>query len=194
MGDHAHFPADRASRLNDERRLETQLSNADMARLLDLTGAEDVVDLGSGTGFYTDRVAALTTGTVYAIELQAEMNDAYRERGVPENVQLVLGDITALSLAPASADVAISIATWHEVEGGLDLPGLVRALRPPGKLVVIDWRKDPESLDHGPPAGIRSTKEEVMDALAPYFDQVSTENLGRFMFAVVARRKALATS
>jgi len=194
VGDHAAFPGHRASRLNDVRRLQTQVSEEDLARLLDLTGAEDVVDLGSGTGFYTDRVAALTQGTVYAVELQAEMNDAYRERGVPANVKLVLGDITALSLVPASADVAISVATWHEVEGGLDLPGVVRVLRPSGKLVVIDWRRDPESWDNGPPAGIRSTKEEVADALASYFDQVSAEDLGRFMFAVVARRKARATS
>jgi SAM-dependent methyltransferase len=194
VGDHAPFPGHRASRLDDVRRLQTQVSEEDLARLLDLTGAEDVVDLGSGTGFYTDRVAALTTGTVYAVELQAEMNDAYRERGVPANVKLVLGDITALSLAPASADVALSISTWHEVEGGFDLPGLVRIVRPPGKLVVIDWRRDTESWDHGPPAGIRSTKEEVAGALSPYFDPVSAEDLGRFMFAVVARRKVRATS
>ncbi len=190
MSDHARFPGHRASRLNDVRRLQTQVSEGDLARLLDLRGDEDVADLGSGTGFYTDRVASLTTGTVYAVEIQPEMSDAYRERGIPANARLVAGDITALSLAPASVDVAITIATWHEAEGRLDLPGLVRILRPQGRLVVIDWRRNPESWESGPPADIRSTHEEVADSLAPYFDLISAEDLGRFMFAVVARRRS----
>jgi SAM-dependent methyltransferase len=185
--DHSLFPAHRAQRLNDRRRLQDQLSEQDLARLLALRGDEDVADLGSGTGFYTDHIANLTTGTVYAVEIQPEMNSAYRERGVPVNVRLVLGDITALSLAPASVDVACTIATWHETGGRLDLPGLVEILRPRGRLVVIDWRRDPESWEGGPPADLRSTKEEVAESLAPYFALISAENLGRFMFAVVAR-------
>ena len=105
--DHGHRHAGdtphRLQRLNDPRRLETQVSEHDLARLLALRGDEDVLDLGSGTGFYTDRIAALTTGTVYAVELQPEMNDHYRERGVPANVRLVHGDITALVSSAGAA-------------------------------------------------------------------------------------------
>jgi SAM-dependent methyltransferase len=190
--DRAVFNPDRAHRLNDVRRLESQVSEVDLARLLDLRGHEDLLDLGSGTGFYTDLMAALTTGTVYAVELQPEMNEHYRRRGIPANVRLIVGDLTDLadpSLESASVDVAGSIATWHEIGGRLDLPRLVEILRPDGRLVVIDWRKDPESWESGPPQGIRFTKEEVAASLAPYLPIVQTENLGRFMFAVVARRE-----
>jgi SAM-dependent methyltransferase len=209
--DHGRIRPDRAHRLNDPRRLESQVSEQDLARLLALRGDEDLLDLGSGTGFYTDRVAALTTGTVYAVELQPEMNNHYRERGLPANVRLILGDMSALPMEPASAgpqaaapadavladaalrpasvDVACTIATWHEVEGKVDVPGLAKILRPSGRLVVIDWRKDAESWESGPPRDIRFTKEEVAEALAPYFAVASAENLGRFMFAVVARRE-----
>lgn len=193
MSDHAAFNPDRAHRLNDSRRLETQVSETDLARLLALHGDEDLLDLGSGTGFYTDRMAALTTGTVYALELQTQMNQHYRERGVPADVRLVLGDITRLadlSLEPASVDVACSIATWHETGGKVDLPGLIEVLRPHGRLIVIDWRKDPESWESGPPEDLRFTKEEAASSLAPYFPSIETENLGRFMFAVVARRES----
>lgn len=203
MGDHAVFHHERLHRLNDLRRLETQVSEADLARFLALHGNEDVLDLGSGTGFYTDRIAALTSGTVYAVELQPEMNDHYRERGVPANVCLLQGDITALPVAPtsdapgggalaelrpASVDVACTIATWHEIEGRLDLPGVARVLRPQGRLIVIDWRSDPESFEGGPPQNIRSSKEQVAAALAPYFPRTHAEDLGRFMFAVSATR------
>jgi ubiquinone/menaquinone biosynthesis C-methylase UbiE len=186
--DHRPISLHRAHRLNDERRLVDQVSEHDLARLLALRGDEDVADLGSGTGFYTDRIAALTTGTVYAVDLQPEMNDAYRERGVPGNVRLVLGDITGLSLEPESVDVACTIATWHETGGKVDLPGLVRILRPRGRLVVIDWRQDPESWESGPPADLRFSKEEVAQSLAPFFAAIEAENLGRFMFAVIGAR------
>lgn len=189
MEDRFVFPAHHAQCLNDAQRLHDQVSDQDLARLLDLDGGEDIADLGSGTGFYTDRISALTTGTVYAVEVQPEMNTAYRARGVPPNVRLVIGDMTALSLPPDSVDVACTIATWHEVGDGFDLRGLLEILRPAGKLVVIDWRRDAESPESGPPLRLRYTKEEVIAALAPFFADVSGENLGRFMFAVVARRE-----
>lgn len=191
------FDPSRFQRLNDPQRLLTEVSEHDLARLLELDGGEEVLDLGSGTGFYTDRIASLTTGTVYAVELQPAMNEHYGERGIPQNVRLIAGDITALpfsaapgeiGLEPASVDVACSIATWHETGDKLDLTGLVKILRPRGKLVVIDWRRDPESWECGPPGDIRFTKEEVVAMLAPCFSLARAENLGRFMFSVVARR------
>lgn len=192
MEDRFRFPAQHAHRLNDTRRLHDQVSEKDLAHLLELRGTEDIADLGSGTGFYTDRIAALTTGTVYALEVQPEMNVAYRERGVPANVRLVLGDMTAFTLPPASIDVACTIATWHEVGEDFDLPGLLEILRPQGRLVVVDWRRDADSLGGGPPVNLRYTKEEVAAELAPFFAEITTENVGYSMFAVVARREAWA--
>lgn len=172
----------------DPSRLETQLSEHDLTRLLALRGGEDVVELGSGAGFYTDRLAALTTGTVYALDIQPEMHEFYRSRGLPANVRLVLGDVTRLELPQASLDVACSISTWHESGGVIDFEGLARALRPGGRLVIVDWRKDADNLEHGPPIDIRFSKEEVASSLGPRFRALSTEDLGQFMFAVVAVR------
>jgi SAM-dependent methyltransferase len=170
------------------RRLETQLSERDLVRLLALRGDEDVADLGSGVGFYTDRIAALTTGTVYAMDVQPEMHEFYRSRGVPANVVLVTGDVTHLEFPEASLDVAFSMAAWHESGGVVDLAGLVRALRPGGRLVIVDWRKETDSAESGPPLDIRFSKEEVAAALRPHFRTVSSEDLGSVMFAVVAVR------
>lgn len=191
MHEHAPLSPDRARRLLDLRRLETQLSEQDLARLLALRGDEDVVDLGSGAGFYTDRIAALTTGTVYALDIQPEMHEFYRSRGLPANVRLVTGDVTHLELPAASLDVACTVSTWHETGGTVDLAGLVRALRPAGRLVIVDWRKEPDSSEGGPPLDVRFSKEEVADSLSPYFQALNTEDLGRSMFAVVAARVGL---
>ena len=191
MHAHAPLPPDRANRLIDPRRLETQLSEQDLTRLLALRGDEDVVDLGSGAGFYTNRIAALTTGMVYALDIQPEMHEFYRSLGVSANVRLITGDVTHLEFPAASLDVACSIATWHETGGVIDFSGLARALRPGGRLVIVDWRKEPDAFEGGPPLDIRFSKEEVAGSLAPYFRTVSAEDLGRFMFAVVAARAGL---
>jgi SAM-dependent methyltransferase len=190
MNQHAPSPGapHRARHLDDPRRLQTQLSEEDLARLLALRGDEDVIDLGSGTGFYTERIAALTRGLVYAVEIEPDLHHYHASRGPRPNVRLVLGDVTRLDLPPGSAEVAVSIATWHETGGVLDLPGLARILRPGGRLIVIDWRRDPESFEGGPPLEIRADKDEVAAALAPWFTPLVSENLGRNMFVVVGRR------
>lgn len=185
MHDHSAFSAKKVTKLNDPRRLDMQLDQATLVRLLGLEGHEDVADLGSGTGFYTDVIAAHTDGSVYAVEFHPEMHEAYRERGVPSNVRLVLGDVRDAPLADRSVDVAVSIAVHHEIGGDMGLPRLLRALRPAGRLVIIDWRRDPESWDWGPAEEIRFVKEDVATSLRPHFDVVNTENVGRFMFAVV---------
>jgi SAM-dependent methyltransferase len=181
--------AGRAGRLLEPARLVTQLSEADLARLLAVRGDEDIIELGSGAGFYTDRIAALTTGTVYGLDIQPEMHEFYRSRGLPANVRLMTGDVRHLDLPPASVDVACSISTWHESDGVIDFAGLARALRSSGRLVVVDWRRDADSDEHGPPMAIRLTKEEVAAVLAPCFLVTSTENLGENMFAVTATRR-----
>jgi SAM-dependent methyltransferase len=183
--------AHQVNRLMDPRRLETQLSEPDLVRLLALNGDEDVVDLGSGAGFYTDRVAALTTGTVYALDLQPEMHDFYRSRGVPPNVRLILGDVRHLDLPPASLDVALSVSTWHESGGIVDLSGLARALHLGGRLIVVDWRRDTDSPEAGPPPDVLFRKEEVAASLSPHFRPTLVENLGASMFAVVAIKAEL---
>ena len=178
--------AGHAARLMDPARLQTQLSEQDLARLLALRGDEDVIELGSGAGFYTDRMAAWTTGTVYGLDIQPQMHEFYRSRGLPANVRLIVGDATHLDLEAVSVDVAVSLSTWHESDGVVDLAGLARALRPGGRLVVADWRRDDDSMEKGPPLAIRFTKEEVAAALAPYFEVTSSENVGEHMFAVTA--------
>ncbi len=173
----------------DPNRLETQLSEAHLARLLALHGDEDVIELGSGAGFYTDRIAAMTSGTVYALDLQPQMHEFYRSRGLPGNVRLIVGNVTDLGdLPPASLDVACSISTWHESGGVIDLPGLARALRPQGRLVVVDWRRNDLS-GSGPPLSTRFSKEDVAEYVAPCFRVTSSEDLGEHMFALVGVKR-----
>ncbi len=80
-----------------------------LASLLELSGVESLVDLGSGTGFYTNRLAERTTGLVYAVEVQPQMLKPALGGGVPPNVRLVQADFRLLSLPEASVDRALSV-------------------------------------------------------------------------------------
>jgi ubiquinone/menaquinone biosynthesis C-methylase UbiE len=184
------FPAHKADVLDDERRLAS-LSEAELLELLDLRGDEHVADLGSGTGFYTDRIAARTTGTVFAVEFQPEMQARHRERGVPPNVSLVLSDVDDLPLAAGSIQRALSINAFHEAHGGEGLARVARALTPGGTFVVVDWRRAPDAAARGPRLEHRLTKEEALAILAPWFAPLRAYDLADYFAVVVCRRDDL---
>jgi ubiquinone/menaquinone biosynthesis C-methylase UbiE len=189
MHDRRLFRPERASMLDDPDRVKTQIGESELADLLALKGQEDLADLGSGTGFYTDRIARLTKGTVYAVELQPEMLAMHRIKRPPKNVRLVQADVNDLPLLPGSIDVAYSIVTFHETYDPRGMCRILSAMRPGGRLIVIDWRRDPASDAQGPPLTLRYTKEEVETLLSPWFRTERAEDVGQFLFAVVGRRR-----
>ncbi|MHB8869943.1 MAG: phosphatase PAP2 family protein [Thermoleophilia bacterium] len=180
------FPPRKAAVLEDERRLQL-LSEESLARLLRLEGREDVADLGSGTGFYSDRVARLTSGTVYAVEMQLEMQEMHRAKDLPGNVELVLADLDELPLAEGSIDRAFSVNTFHESHAPAGLERLALALRPGGLFVIVDWRRAEEAAEFGPPLAHRLETAQVRDLLAPWFDVLEEEVVSVPLFALVAR-------
>lgn len=179
------FSPHKAGVLEDEARL-AMLSEHTLRRLLDLTGTEDIADLGSGTGFYTNRVAAWTTGTVYGVELQPEMQRLHQAKAIPANVRLVLSDIEDLPLPPASLDRALSINTFHETHGRSGLERLARVLRPQGRFVIVDWRRTEEAADRGPSLKFRLASGEVEAVLAPLFWLTATEVVSPWLAAYTA--------
>ena len=121
------------------------------------------------------------------------MTEAYRKRGVPSNVRLVEADVRELPLTPGSIDAAYSIVALHEMAGDMGMDRLLDSLRAPGRVVVVDWRMEPASWESGPPAARRVSNESALAIFEPYFETVTIEDLGSFMFALVARgRRATA--
>jgi predicted TPR repeat methyltransferase len=77
MGHHT-FDAGKAAKLEDAAARYRSVSREELLWALDPTGTDAVVDLGSGTGFYTDDVAP-HVDRVYAVDVQEAMHDHYRE-------------------------------------------------------------------------------------------------------------------
>ncbi|WP_439026438.1 class I SAM-dependent methyltransferase [Haloarchaeobius sp. DT45] len=159
MGFHT-FPVDRADKLEDESRYR-YCSREELVAALALTGEETVADLGSGTGFYTDDVAPFT-GKTYAVDVQSEMHDIYREKGLPANVELVTASIGDLPFADGELDAAFSTMTYHEYADDASLAELARVLGPDGRLVTVDWSGAGEG-ESGPSTEERFTLADAVE-------------------------------
>jgi ubiquinone/menaquinone biosynthesis C-methylase UbiE len=139
MGFHTFDPGS-ADKLEDESRYR-YLSREELIAGFDLLSDDPevtIADLGSGTGFYTDDVAPFA-GEVRAVDVQDEMHDLYREKGVPENVELVTADVGDLPFGDARIDAAFSTMTFHEFAGEGALAEVARVLRDDARFVIVDW-------------------------------------------------------
>ena len=122
-------------------------------------------DLGAGTGHFTAHVAPFV-GRVVAVDASDEMLEAAHDRldGTP-NVDLRRGDLEDLPINDGELDVAVLLLVLHYV---VDPPTILkearRALKPGGRLIVVDMR--PHS---------REGYLEEMGHVWPGFDEV---NLG----------------
>ena len=114
--------------------------------VLELKPGMKVADVGAGTGYYSWRMAQRVGagGTVYAVDIQPEMIKLLEERMSRRgaaNVKAVLGTSTDPGLPPAGIDLALMVDVYHELEYPYEmLAAIVRALKPGGRLVFVEFR------------------------------------------------------
>lgn len=158
------FDVANADRLEDVGRFR-YCSRDELVSLVG-AGTDRVADLGSGTGFYS-RELAPHVGTLFGVDVQAEMHHLHRDRGVPENGRLLTGEVDALPLADDSLDAVVSTMTFHEFCTPVGLVEVARVLRPGGRFVNVDWSAEGTGED-GPPRderqSARSAGELVREA------------------------------
>lgn len=184
MGFHT-YPVDRADALEDPSRYR-YCSREELLGMLEPDSDDVVADLGSGTGFYADDVAPFVDA-LHAVDVQEAMHDLYREKGLPEGVDLVTADVESLPFPDDHLDAAYSTMTHHEYASERAFAQLARAIRPSGRLVTVDWSADGTG-ENGPPTDERFRLEEaVSDLEAAGFEVVSADARPE-TFAVVARR------
>jgi ubiquinone/menaquinone biosynthesis C-methylase UbiE len=187
MGFHT-FDVSRADKLERAERRYRFLSAEELVGALAVDdGDEAVADLGSGTGFFTDDVAP-HAGRVYAVDVQEAMHDYYREKGVPENVDLVTSGVADLPFADGALDAAFSTMTYHEFAGDGALAEVARVLAPDGRLVVVDWAAS-GSGEAGPPVDERFDAATAAGALRDHGFDVDREAVRPETFLLEATRE-----
>ncbi|MFZ5928814.1 MAG: class I SAM-dependent methyltransferase [Acidobacteriota bacterium] len=129
-----------------ERELEERPSLA--VKLLRLQPGQTAADIGAGSGYYTELLSKAVgpAGRVYSTDIQPEMirllDERIRRRGL-SNVRTVLCSETDPRLPPGSLDLALLVDVYHELASPqLVLRGIRKALKPGGRLVLIEFRKE----------------------------------------------------
>jgi ubiquinone/menaquinone biosynthesis C-methylase UbiE len=120
--------------------------------VLKIPKGASVADIGAGSGFITERLSARVgpTGRVFANDLQPQMLQILGRRLALRNitnVTLVQGTIDDPKLDPASVDLEIMVDVYHELsQPQAMLRRLRAALKPGGRLVLLEYRKEDPSI------------------------------------------------
>jgi ubiquinone/menaquinone biosynthesis C-methylase UbiE len=142
---------------------------AEVVRLLDLRPGQVVADIGAGTGYFLSywSKAVGGQGRVLALDVEPNMVEYMKRRARHAgwgNVEALVVAPDDPGLPPGGVDRIVIVDTWHHID---DRPAytakLLRALRPGGSVVVVDFTLE---SDLGPPAGHRLTPEQVEKELA----------------------------
>jgi ubiquinone/menaquinone biosynthesis C-methylase UbiE len=120
-------------------------------RVLDALGIGSgmvVADVGAGTGYFTVRMARRVgaTGKVWATDLQPEMLrllDGRLSREHVGNVELRRATDDDTGLPHDCCDLILLVDVYHELaDPAAILAGLRHALRPHGRLVLVEYRAE----------------------------------------------------
>lgn len=110
---------------------------------------EAVADVGAGTGLFTLPIAEAVGpgGLVYAVDIAPAFVEHLRARAAAAGlaqVRPVLCDDRSTGLPPASVDAAFVCDTYHHFEHpAATLASLRAALRPGGRLLLVDFERVP---------------------------------------------------
>jgi len=171
-GQHDHFnhrfddPAGLAAKFDDPARDNWQMP-ARVVDALQLKAGDIVADIGSGTGYFTVRLArSAAAPKIYAVDIEPSMRDYVTRRAAQEglkNVTAILASADRTNL-PEPVDVALLVDTFHHIPNRVAYFTTLKAhLKPGARLAIIDFRKDsPE----GPPVEFRFVPEQISAELA----------------------------
>ncbi|MBY9077141.1 class I SAM-dependent methyltransferase [Paenibacillus sp. HN-1] len=129
-------------RLETEERLKG-LPPRQLLELSNLGPDGTVVDIGAGGGYFSFPAAAMTRGTVYAVDASAFMLEVLSQRAAGRdlsNVQVLKGSAEKLPLDSGVADLAVASLLLHIMESPEDAIGEIRrVLKPGGQGLVVEW-------------------------------------------------------
>ncbi len=112
---------------------------------LEIKPGDRVVDLGSGGGYFTLRLAKAvgSSGKVYAVDIDRDMTDLVAKQAKTENagnVEVILGKPDDPLLPEAGVDLIFTVDTYHHFENRVNyFAKLRKVLRPNGRIAIIDF-------------------------------------------------------
>ncbi len=152
----------------DPARDEWQKPDAVMARLGNLKG-KTVMDIGSGTGYFSFRMAKAGARVICA-DVDERFLDYIAQKVKEKNtwassqIETRKVPFDSPALRSKEVDMVLIVDTYHHIENRIDYFREVRkGLKSDGRLVVIDFFK--EDAPVGPPVDMKMSEEQVTTEL-----------------------------
>lgn len=164
------FDPKKLKKLNNPQRLK-DIPVEQVLNNVDLKQSDVFVEIGAGTAFFS--IAFLQQAqpsSLFACDISTTMLDWIKENVIPEypSIHPIQNLENCVPLDNEIADLVFMIHLHHELESPDNiLAESFRILRPGGKVLVIDWKK--QDMPEGPPTHIRCIPEDI---------QIQMENSG----------------
>ncbi len=153
---------------------EVYVARQEVVKACAIEPGSSVADVGSGTGLFT-RLFSKSVGSdgwVYAVDIAPRLVEHVVRQAASQGLENITGVVCAedgIGLPPNSVDVVFVCDTYHHFEFPKStLASIRRALRPSGRLILIDFERiegktRPWLLDHVR-AGKETFRAEIQDA------------------------------
>jgi ubiquinone/menaquinone biosynthesis C-methylase UbiE len=141
---------------------------AEVVKALEIRRGMCVADLGAGTGYFSRYLSTAVgeRGTVFAVDTEPNLVVHLRERAEHEqtpNVVPILASADNPRLPGGMVDLVLIVDTVHHIDDRVEyLRRLQLALKPGGRVVVIDFKKEAD-VPVGPPAEHRLARAQVVE-------------------------------
>ena len=154
-----------------------------ITRTVGLRPGDAVADIGAGTGLFTQLFAERVgpKGTVYAVDIGPAflkyIAEQAKKLGHEHVVKTVLNTQDSTELPTSSIDVAFLCDTYHHFDHPEKmLASIHRALRPGGRLVVIDFDLRKDSNDFVKQRARAAKEVYYREIAAAGFEQIDAKN------------------
>lgn len=158
---HQHHPPsseEYAKVLEDPSRDDWQKPH-DVVMALNLKPTDTIADIGAGTGYFARRFTH-HAAKVYAVDIDQKLLDI-AGKDAPENLKTVLATPDDPRLPDDSVDIIFFCDVLHHIENrAAYYPKLAKALKPGGRIVVIEFYK--KEMPIGPPPSMKLSDDEVI--------------------------------
>jgi arsenite methyltransferase len=171
---HHRRPADIRQYLEhlDRAERDTDQQPERVIEALDLQPGLSVADIGAGSGYFTRRFVQAVTekGKVYAVDVEPDMlqyaKASLARMPIPSTVEFILAQSGNPQLPRQSVDLIFLCNVYHHLDDRPAYFSNVRpALKPGGRVAVIDFYHDARSGDVGFPRKHLVARDTVVEEM-----------------------------
>jgi ubiquinone/menaquinone biosynthesis C-methylase UbiE len=185
--------------IHDDKERRRWQNPEEILRAIGVTPGSVFIDIGCGSGFFTVPAARLVDnyGKVYALDMSRDAVALLKERAAVEGLRNIVAEV-GMAEDRIFCEACANIVFFGIVLHDFDDPDKVllnagKMLKPAGRLVDLDWKKEPMEL--GPPLDIRFSEEQATGRIRGAGFQIdSVEDSGLYHYLVVATHSAVGSS